>query len=122
MVVAIAATASSISAAKASSPQLVYICGQQPCTNAQEFEVFDNKGAPIFSVPEYGGPSVFGDNYNVYAPGSIYSPAVTIGYQPPATYDKAHGLPTTCRSPATFIEPHGIWGCYNSVWVKKVSL
>ena len=51
-----------------SPPQpLIYICQQAPCTNRQEFEIFDRNGAPIFSVGEYGGASVFGDDFRIWA-------------------------------------------------------
>lgn len=119
---AVAATAAMVASAQAAAPPLVYICQAQPCRNAQELEVSDASGAPIFSVAEYGGASAFGDNISVYAPGSVYHPAVTVSYQSPGAYDKAHGLAARCTAPATWYEPHGIWACTASgTWTRKVS-
>jgi hypothetical protein len=103
---------------------LVYICpgvqnGKTPsCTNGQEFEVFDTNGAPIYSVGEFGGDAVFGDNRSVYPPGTVTDPALVESYTTPARYGK-----TTCTAPSTWIEPHGIWYCTSSgKWVKYLSI
>ena len=45
----------------------IYSCDSASCANDQVFEVFDKNGAPIFSVGEYGGAGVFGDQLSVYA-------------------------------------------------------
>ena len=69
-----------------SGAPLVYVCpgvqnGQpQPCTNTQEFEVFDTYGYPIYSVGEFGGDGVFGANRSIYAPGNATSPALVESY------------------------------------------
>jgi hypothetical protein len=118
-----AATLATASHAAASTPSLVYICQAQPCRNNQELEVFDSSGAPIFSVPEYGGPAAFGDNLSVYGPASIWHPAVTVSYESPAAYDRDHGLSARCTAPSAWYEPHGTWSCTASgTWVKKASL
>jgi len=65
-------------AAVADSPPLVYTCQAQPCTANQEFTVSDPHGAPIFSVGEYGGAAVYGDQISVYKPGDVYHPVVQL--------------------------------------------
>lgn len=102
----------------ASGDPLVYTCPDtqghdSQCANAQEFEVFDKNGAPIFSVGETGGAAVFGDKLSVYPPSSVFSPAVVSSYQAPSG---------SCTSPAAWIAPQGIWACKGGVWVKKIGL
>jgi hypothetical protein len=104
--------------ATATPPQLVYICTATPCTNAQEFAVFDANGAPIYSVGEFGGDGVFGDNRSVFAPGTVVNPAVVNSYTDPATYDSTHGRPSTCVPPVVWLEPHGLWHCVGTHWAK----
>lgn len=99
--------------------QLVYICSQVPCADNQELEVFDTYGNPIFSVGEYGGASVFGDNFAVYAPGNVWTPAMTVSYTSPAAYDAAHGIADSCTAPSTWMEPGGVWSCQGSTWVQS---
>lgn len=38
---------------------------------AQIFEVFDQFGNPIFTIPTDGGPAVLGDRFRAFRPGSI---------------------------------------------------
>lgn len=114
-------------AAGSATTRLVYMCADTQghpsnCANNQEFEVFDRNGAPIFSVGETGGAAVFGDNSSVYGPSSVTSPRVTVSYTDPATYNRTFHRPGTCSGPAAWFEPHGIWSCQNSRWVKKVNL
>jgi hypothetical protein len=118
------AIATATAAHAQSDPSLVYICpgvqnGQPPnCKNDQEFEVFDTNGAPIYSVGEFGGDAVFGDNRSVFPPGNVFDPALVESYTTPAKYGK-----TTCTAPSTWIEPHGIWYCTSSgKWVKYMSI
>ncbi len=99
--------------ASAQSPQLVYICQKVPCTNSQELEVFDNYGAPIFSVGEYGGAAVFGDNLRVYPPGSVFNPSVTESYKPPTG---------ACVSPSIWLSPQGLWKCQGTAWHEVLNL
>ena len=99
-----------------STPQLVYICQQQPCTNNQEIQVADDKGAPIFSVGEYGGAAVFGDNLSVYAPRQVYAPSVVESWRSPVRAGAA------CTRPAVWIAPGGIWSCKAGQWVRMVKL
>lgn len=105
-----------IGTAAASSPQLVYICQQQPCTNSQELQVTDPHGAPIFSVGEYGGAGVFGDNLSVYGPGSVYAPSVVESWRSPVRAG------ASCSRPAVWIAPGGIWSCKAGTWVRMVKL
>jgi hypothetical protein len=101
-----------------STPQpLIYMCQQAPCTNAQELEVFDQGGAPIFSVGEYGGASVFGDNLRVWAPGTNLltgTAAVTLSWESPGEYDHQFKLVEGCTPPAMWESPQGIWVCRSS--------
>jgi hypothetical protein len=105
---------------RASSPssQLVYECGSQPCRGGQEFLVVDKNGAPIWSVGEYGGASVFGDNLKVYAPKRIFHAAVTISWEPPTAYDRKFRLATSCRPPGLWIAPQGTWHCVSGSWLE----
>lgn len=41
---------------------------------AQVFEIFDQFGNPIFTVPTAGGPAVLGDNFSVFRPGDVFNP------------------------------------------------
>jgi hypothetical protein len=120
----IALTLPSGHATKASAQSnLVYICQETPCTNSQEFEVFDAYGNPIFSVGEYGGDAVFGDNSSVFAPGNVFSPAVVTSYTTPAAYAAAHpGSPAGCTVPEMWIWPGGIDYCVNGGWVPFFTL
>lgn len=96
---------------------LIEMCHQAPCTNGQEFEIFDQAGAPIFSVAEYGGASVFGDNFRVWAPGTNLltgTAAVTLSWEPPGEYDRQFKLPDGCAPPAIWESPQGIWKCTSS--------
>jgi hypothetical protein len=101
----------------ASSPQLVYICSSQPCTNAQELEVFDANGAPIYSVGEFGGDAVFGDNRSVYPPGSVTNPSVVESYTTPAGYGK-----TSCVAPEVWVSPTGIYACHGGKFALEMRL
>ncbi len=96
---------------------LIQMCHQAPCANDQELEVFDQGGAPIFSVGQYGGASVFGDNLRVWAPGSNLltgTAAVTLSWEPPGKYDRQFKLPGGCTPPAIWESPQGIWKCTSS--------
>jgi hypothetical protein len=105
------------------TPPLVYICQIQPCTNDQEFEVFDNHGNPGFSVGEFGGAAVFGDNLSVYPPGNVYYPSWVLSYTTPAQYDAQHPgaiQAEKCEAPAVWLAP-GTGGihefvCVNGAW------
>jgi len=101
----------------AATPQLVYICSSQPCTNAQELEVFDRNQAPIWSVGEFGGDAVFGDNRSVYPPSSVYNPAVVESYTTPAGYGR-----TSCVAPEVWITSTGIYACHGAKFVLEVKL
>ena len=101
-----------------SPPQpLIYICQQAPCTNRQEFEIFDRNGAPIFSVGEYGGASVFGDDFRIWAPGTNLlagTAAVTLSWESPGEYDRQFKLADGCTPPAIWESPQAIWACTSS--------
>lgn len=45
---------------------------------AQVATFFDHAGNPIFSIPPYGGPAVFGDNFRLFAPGQVFEAALTL--------------------------------------------
>ena len=108
--------------AAAASP-LVYVCTAQPCAGAQEFEVFDAYGNPVYSVGEYGGDAVFGDNRSVFAPGSVTRPVLVESFASPAVYAKDEHVKAACRAPETWIEPHGIWYCTSSgTWARDLSI
>jgi hypothetical protein len=105
---------------------LVYVCPDTQghtsvCTNNQEFEVFDKNGAPIISVGETGGLGTFGDNQSVYAPSSVFTPAMITSYTTPAIYDQTFGIPNTCVAPERWDSPQGTWTCSAGKWVKRVS-
>jgi len=106
----------------AGSAPLVYVCpsvqGTAPqCQNGQEFEVFDHNGAPVFSVGEYGGAAVFGDNLGVVPPGSL-RPDGTLSYTDPVTYDHTFGLSTSCTVPQLWIDAqhYRIYKCVSGTW------
>jgi hypothetical protein len=101
----------------ASPPQLVYVCSAQPCSHSQELTVSDNRHAPIFSVGEFGGAGVFGDNFSIYAPGRISSPVMVWSYASPAAYGK-----TSCTPPETWYSPSAIWICRNGKFTEDVKL
>lgn len=104
------------------SGQLVRVCTRQPCPGGQELEVDDRNGAPIFSVGEYGGAAVYGDNVSVYPPGSAYHPAIVLSWESPAAYDRQFRLPFRCTAPALWEEPAGTWTCYHGIWMRQASL
>jgi hypothetical protein len=118
-VVAIMALALAVTGQRssASSPQLVYICSFQPCANAQELEVFDANGAPIWSAGEFGGDAVFGDNRSVYPPGSVTNPSVVESYTTPAGYGK-----TSCVAPEVWVSPTGIYACHGGKFALEMRL
>jgi hypothetical protein len=101
-----------------SPPQpLIDICQQAPCANGQELEIFDQGRAPIFSVGEAGGASVFGDNLRVWAPGTSLlagTAAVTLSWESPGEYDHQFKLADGCTPPAMWESPHAIWACTSS--------
>jgi hypothetical protein len=93
---------------------LVGICQRAPCPNAQVLEIFDQDGAPIFSVGEYGGASVIGDNLRVWAPGTDLlagTAAVTLSWESPGEYDRQFKLAGGCTPPAIWESPQAIWAC-----------
>lgn len=102
--------------------QVVYACqgiknGQShDCSNLQEFEVFDAKGAPIFSVGESGGDAVFGDNRSVFPPGNVRDPSIVESYTTPASYGSR-----TCVAPALWISPSAFFSCYDGAWVQTLT-
>jgi hypothetical protein len=96
---------------------LTDICQRAPCPDGQEFETFDQAGAPIFSVGEYGGASVFGDNLRVWAPGTSLlagTAAVTLSWESPGEYDRQFKLANGCTPPAIWESPQAIWTCTSS--------
>jgi hypothetical protein len=106
----------------AAAPPLVYTCSAQPCVNAQELEVSDANGAPVFSVGEYGGDAVFGDNRSVFPPSSVFNPSVVESYTDPATNARTHNLPGTCVAPEAWISPSGIYACHGGKFILEVRL
>lgn len=44
---------------------LLQLCHALPCLNNQILEAFDGNHWPIFTVGEYGGASVLGDNFSI---------------------------------------------------------
>jgi hypothetical protein len=96
---------------------LIRSCQRAPCPDGQEFQIFDQAGAPIFSVGEYGGASVFGDIFRVWAPGISLlagTAAVTLSWESPQQYDRQLSLADACTPPAMWESPHGIWTCTSS--------
>jgi hypothetical protein len=112
------------STAAAQSTPLIYECSATPCTNNQEFEVFDGDGNPIYSVGETGGDAVFGDNRSVFAPGSVYNPSIVESYTTPAEYAATHsGDLSTCVAPALWISPTGLYTCDSAgAWTEDIKL
>lgn len=121
---------------EATNGDLVYVCTRTPCSNAQEFEVFDGNGAPIYSIGEYGGDAIFGDNRSDFEvvpgfqaagepdPGTVWS------YTTPAAYAAGDdGTYKSCTAPPfnsaeaghlTWIYPGGVLECgKDGVWVRK---
>jgi hypothetical protein len=93
---------------------LTYICDKLPCTNGQEFEIFDHNGAPIFSVGEYGGADVYGDNLRIWAPNTNLltgTAAITFSWESPAAYAREFNLNDQCAPPAIWESPQAIWKC-----------
>lgn len=118
----------------AATGPLVVICTAQPCTDFQEFTVWDTTGAPpgsgrpIFSVPEFGGPGVYGDcGLTDFPPSTtpdvVPPPALVMCYERPSLYAADHpGYPAGCTAPAAWWAPGGIWICEGGVWTEKISL
>jgi hypothetical protein len=100
------------------STQLVYVCGSQPCRAGQELQVVDPHGAPIWSVGEYGGAGVYGDNLKVFAPETVFHPAVTISWESPLAYARKFRLARSCKAPALWIAPQGTWHCVSGGWAE----
>lgn len=111
-------------ASSASTQPLVYICqgsvGTAPaCQDAQELQVSDHNGAPIFGVGEYGGAHVYGDNLSVNGT-SVFSANVTESWESPVKYTGK----VTCASPsggALWIDSAGggeFWTCTSGKWVR----
>jgi hypothetical protein len=99
------------------SPPLIDICQRAPCPNGQELEIFAQDRAPIFSVGEYGGASVLGDNLRVWAPGTSLlagTAAVTFSWESPGKYDHQFNLADGCTPPAVWESPQAIWVCTSS--------
>lgn len=112
------------SPAHAQGTPLIYECSATPCTNDQEFEVFDGYGNPIYSIGEYGGDAVFGDNRSVFAPGAIYNPSIVESYTTPSGYASAHdGTDASCVAPELWIAPTAIYYCTSAgTWGKWVTV
>lgn len=111
-------------AAAASTPQLVYICQQVPCQNGQELEVFDGYGNPGFTVGEYGGVGVLGDNLTLSGKTRTegFHHFVILSEQSPAGYDRLFRLPASCTPPSVWVEPGGIWKCVAGRWVLRLRI
>ncbi len=56
----------------------IYSCYSRPCAHQQVFEIFDRNGSPIFSVGEFGGAGVFGDQLSVYPRNDVYHPVAQL--------------------------------------------
>jgi hypothetical protein len=99
---------------------LIYICPGSHrganCVNSQEFEIFDAKGAPIYSVGEAGGDAVFGDNRSVFPPNSVFNPSIVESYTTPAAYGSKR-----CAAPALWISPTAFFSCQNGAWVQTLT-
>lgn len=61
-----------------------------PGSSAQLIEVRDENGAPIFSVPPFGGPAVYCDNLRVTAR-DIFNANVTLWWNGSITLNQQHG-------------------------------
>lgn len=107
----IGGTAGITLACSASSPSPVYTCTDySSCTDGQFLLIKDHLGNPVFAVGQTGGPKTFGDCQSDYAPSSIYVPAVTICYRPPAE---------SCKAPELWIDPTSLWTCTPSgTWTR----
>lgn len=94
------------------SPPLVYSCTKVAhCIDGQEFSIADAKDAPIFTVPEFGGPAVMGDNLRIFGPDDIYLPSLVLSYTSPAAYDAYYRVDSVCIMPSVWFSPVGIWHC-----------
>lgn len=110
--VAMGGTAGITLACTASSPQPVYVCQDYTsCTDGQFLLIKDHLGAPTFAVGQTGGPKTFGDSSSVYPPSDIYDPAVTTSYQAPSG---------SCKPPALWLSPQGVYFCVSETWRKKL--
>lgn len=114
--------------------KLLYICERvRHCRNYQELEVFDALRNPIFSVGAYGGAAMFGDNFSVFPPGTVYrGPGMTRvthhgregwlvqSYESPTHYTTDHaGSQAGCTAPSLWVAPQGFWHCSNGGrWVR----
>lgn len=57
----------------------IRIYGPQGQTgSSQILIVLDYLGAPIFAIPAAGGPSVFGDDFRIFAGGDIFNPEIAL--------------------------------------------
>lgn len=57
----------------------IVIYGSSNATPGSQLMVlFDHLGAPIFTVPVAGGPSVLGDNFRIFAGGEVFSHEVSL--------------------------------------------
>lgn len=102
---------------------LIYICKRIPCASGQEFEIFDHNGAPIFSVGEYGGADVYGDNLRIWAPNTNLltgTAAITFSWESPTAYAREFKLNDRCTPPAIWESPQAIWKCGSSHTWKMV--
>ena len=118
---------------------LVTICAAQPCANFQELTVSDagtaTRGpAPIFTVPEAGGPEVLGDKFSVigilHCPSSTYCWASHVWVISPWSPDQypVHdgGTYPSCVAPSIWQTPgfYGVltWYCNSSgTWTQEKS-
>lgn len=124
-----AGTGAAVSAQTA--PPLIYMCqgvqnGQDPqCANGQEFEVFDRNGAPIYSVGEFGGDQVYGDNRRIFQPGEVFRASMTESYTDPVTYYQQNGgtAPPPCLPGARWMYPAGDYTCTAAgTWTRALIL
>ncbi len=123
----------SYTSAHAGSNQLVYICTDPnyQCTNGQELQVSDQYGNPIFSVPAYGGPAVYGDVLRDYPSGAsiLKTAPLTMSGDNPAHYYKTHpGTPACSTQRARWVAPDGDYLCViprgkaTGTWVKALTV
>jgi hypothetical protein len=98
----------------------LYICPgthrESNCVNGQEFEIFDARGAPIYSVGEAGGDAVFGDNRSVFPPDSVFHPSIVESYTTPSAYGSK-----SCVAPALWISPAAFFSCERGAWVQTLT-
>lgn len=112
VILAAAGTGFGCGASVASTAQLVYICQQTPCQNGQELEVFDGYGNPGFTVGEYGGVGVLGDNLTITTDvGGQFHHDMVLSFESPAAYNAHFHLPDTCTYPERWLAPLGNWHC-----------